>query len=160
MNWRPLPSRCTWAAMTAPVDLLDPLAAAERLGTPAFVWEKPSTRDSLVGFGVLASVEAPQPGMIAGLVDCLAAPGQFHWLQTSLPRPPGPWFGGIAFDPQRTAKESWEGFPPSRWILPELLVWIRGRQAYLTAFHPAAGPDGHARVSLEKRLAQARERFR
>lgn len=43
---------------------------------------------------------------------------------------PGPWFGGWAFDSERP----WEGFSSERWILPEVLAWWDGKQAWLAAF--------------------------
>lgn len=43
---------------------------------------------------------------------------------------PGPWFGGWAFD----ARRPWEGFDAERWVLPEVLAWWDGRQAWFAAF--------------------------
>jgi salicylate biosynthesis isochorismate synthase len=44
--------------------------------------------------------------------------------------PPGPWFGGLAFDEHRP----WSGFPSERWVLPEVLVWARAGQLHAAAF--------------------------
>ena len=43
---------------------------------------------------------------------------------------PGPWFGGWAFDAERP----WAGFDAERWVLPEVLAWWDGTQAWLAAF--------------------------
>ena len=63
--------------------------------------------------------------------------------------PPGPWFGGWAFEPQR----SWEGFDAERWILPEVLAWWDGTRPWMAAF----GAAGTSAQSLERRLDAVRE---
>jgi salicylate biosynthesis isochorismate synthase/menaquinone-specific isochorismate synthase len=76
--------------------------------------------------------------------------GDVTWLSTLPPRPPpGPWFGGWAFD----AKRPWKGFDSERWILPEVLAWWDGRQPWIAAF----GPAGTDAAALEKRLARVEE---
>ena len=49
------------------------------------------------------------------------------------PRPPGPWFGAIAFDPTRPA---WPGFAPVRFAAPAVLVWENGGGRHIAAFAP------------------------
>jgi salicylate biosynthesis isochorismate synthase len=60
--------------------------------------------------------------------------------------PPGPWFGGWAFD----ARRPWSGFEPERWVLPEVLAWWDGKGTWLAAF----GPAGTSAEQLEARLAR------
>lgn len=67
------------------------------------------------------------------------------WLSAvPLYAPPGPWFGGWAFD----AAQAWAGFDAERWILPEVLAWWDGARPWLAAF----GPVGTSHESLERRL--------
>lgn len=76
--------------------------------------------------------------------------GDVSWLDTAPPRPPpGPWFGGWAFD----AARPWVGFDAERWILPEVLAWWDGERAWLAAF----GPAGTSAQALEARLADVEE---
>lgn len=76
--------------------------------------------------------------------------GDVSWLGAPPPRPPpGPWFGGWAFD----AARPWTGFDAERWILPEVLGWWDGERAWLAAFGVAGTP---ARA-LEERLSSVDE---
>jgi isochorismate synthase len=71
------------------------------------------------------------------------------WLSLVPPSPPGPWFGGWAFDPSRP----WAGFAAERWILPEVLAWWDGARTWLAAF----GKAGTSAEALEHRLARVEE---
>ena len=76
--------------------------------------------------------------------------GEVEWLSEVPPGgPPGPWFGGWAFD----ARRSWPGFDDERWILPEVLAWWDGQRAWQAAF----GPRGTPVTVLQSRLAAVRE---
>lgn len=46
----------------------------------------------------------------------------------------GPRFGGWAFD----AARAWEGFPSERWVVPRVLVTLRGEQAWAVGFGPGS----------------------
>lgn len=71
--------------------------------------------------------------------------GDVTWLSAvPLHAPPGPWFGGWAFDSGR----AWAGFDAERWILPEVLAWWDGARSWLAAF----GPAGTSEEALERRL--------
>lgn len=75
--------------------------------------------------------------------------GEVEWLSAVPPGgPPGPWFGGWAFD----ERCPWPGFDFERWILPEVLAWWDGRAQWQAAF----GPRGTSVAALEARLAQVR----
>lgn len=67
-----------------------------------------------------------------------------RWLNEPAVLPPGPWFGGWAFDAQR----GWAGFDAERWVLPEVLAWWDGRAPWVAAF----APGGTSRSQLEARL--------
>lgn len=76
--------------------------------------------------------------------------GEVRWLGEPPPvAPPGPWFGGWAFD----AARAWTGFDAERWVLPEVLGWWDGRRAWVAAF----GPTGTSAGTLEARLARVEE---
>lgn len=96
-------------------------------------WANPSRGVHVTGLGVA--------GEGGGDVTWLGAPPAHP--------PPGPWFGGWAFD----AARPWAGFDAERWILPEVLAWWDGRQPWLAAF----GPAGTSVAALEARLAAVEE---
>ncbi len=93
-------------------------------------WSNPSRQVHAVGLGVAA--ESLAPGDVTWLGD---APSSL---------PPGPWFGGWAFDAQR----AWAGFDAERWVLPEVLAWWDGARAWLAAFAPV----GASQEQLVSRL--------
>lgn len=142
-----------WTAITVPVAPMDPLAAFARLGGASLYWEKPLAGEAAVGFGVAGSVEDVQPERTWRALDQLSSARQVAWLNgASAERPPGVWFGGLAFDLQRRAASNGSEFPPSKWILPELLVWRRGGRSYVTGFQPR-GADGAAERVKERAAA-------
>lgn len=66
---------------------------------------------------------------------------------------PGPWFGGWAFDGER----SWPGFAPERWVLPKVLWAMRGDEAWAVAFGPSGAvelAELRDSVSVQKRQLQ------
>ena len=71
------------------------------------------------------------------------------WAERPDAWPPGPWFGGFAFDAQRP----WPGFETERWVLPEVLAWWDGARAWVAAF----GVEGTSPSALRDRLAQVEE---
>jgi isochorismate synthase len=105
------------------------LGALLRLGPEplSVVWSNPSRGVYSAGLGV-----AGEGG------------GSIRWLEAPPKPPPGPWFGGWAFQ----ASRPWKGFPAERWVLPEVLAWWDGRVSWLAAF----GPAGVGAAALERRL--------
>ncbi|HWE23025.1 MAG TPA: isochorismate synthase, partial [Myxococcales bacterium] len=65
-------------------------------------------------------------------------------------RPPGPWFGAIAFNP---ARAPWPGFAPVRFFAPEILVWENEGRRFVAAI--SADRDA-SREALQARLDGAR----
>lgn len=92
----------------------------------------------------------PSRGLhVTGLGVAGEGGGDVIWLSAQPPSPPpGPWFGGWAFEAERP----WEGFDAERWILPQVLAWWDGARPWVAAFGPAGTP---ARA-LEQRLASLR----
>lgn len=146
----------TWVAITVPVPPVDPLAAWASLGGASLYWERPTAGEAVAGFGIIASVEEARPELVWPVIDRLSGAGQVAWLDGlgagRPPGPPGPWFGGCAFDLRRRSTPIWTGFPPSKWILPELLVWRRSGRSYVTGFQSAARAR-EARATVGKRTA-------
>lgn len=110
------------------------LGALLRLGPGplSVVWSNPSRGLHSAGLGV-----AGEGG------------GAIRWLTAPPKPPPGPWFGGWAFEPGRP----WDGFPAERWVLPEVLAWWDGQAPWLAAF----GPAGVGAAALERRLDAVEE---
>jgi isochorismate synthase len=111
------------------------MGALLRLGPEplSVCWSNPSRSLHVTGLGVVGE-----------------GGGDVTWLSQLPPRPPpGPWFGGWAFD----ASRPWKGFDSERWILPEVLAWWDGRQPWMAAF----GPAGTDVATLQRRLARVEE---
>lgn len=111
------------------------LGALLRLGPEplSVVWANPSRGLHCAGLGI-----AGEGG------------GPVRWLSEAPPKPPpGPWFGGWAFD----ASRPWDGFPAERWVLPEVLAWWDGQAPWVAAF----GPAGVGAAALERRLEAVQE---
>ncbi len=150
--------------LTVEAPLADPLALATRLGPLRCAWDKPMDGDSAVGVGVALEVEASNGPDALRLIRRLSRPGTVTFLSDGpadtaaddRPCPPGPWFGGLAFDPSRTPGGVWSGFPATRWTVPELLVWTRAGRLFLTAFGSFDGPTEAARAALRQTLLAAR----
>ena len=111
------------------------LGALLRLGPEqlSVFWSNPSRALHVTGVGI-----AGEGG------------GDVTWLSPAPPvAPPGPWFGGWAFDAERP----WAGFDSERWILPEVLAWWDGARSWVAAF----GLAGASAASLELRLNRVTE---
>jgi len=147
-------SRGSFAAVTLPAPEVDPLASAASLGAAISVhFERPSDGISVIGAGVLAEERADRGAEALELLARLADPARIGFRGGD-PRPPGPWFGGLAFDLAASPGALWEGFPPSRWVLPRVLLWRRAGEVHLTGFAaPSQGPE------LERELQGIRERL-
>lgn len=92
------------------------LGALLRIGPEplSFAWSNPSRGLHLTAIGAVGE-----------------GGGDVAWLGTApASTPPGPWLGGWAFD----ASRPWTGFPAERWVLPEVLAWWDGKEAWLAAF--------------------------
>ena len=120
-------------AVSRPTERVHPWRA--QTGLPlTFAWRHGD--DVAAGFGVAAEVVA-EPGEALTWMHRMERP-----VLSASPDapPPGPWFGGMAFDLSCAPTGVWAGFPAARFVVPELLVLRRGLQTTLHAF--GAGPDG------------------
>src|SRR5438105_10603327 len=91
--------------------------------TPAalrFFWSHDEGGIRLAAYGEAVRREAGAEGLGA-LLNGLSRADGVAWLDgpsDARPRPPGPWFGAIDFDPRRP---SWPGLAPARFVGPETL---------------------------------------
>ncbi len=128
--------------------------AAERIGEPSFYFAEPDGGLEVLGFGLAAALEGRTRDEVVEAIRAASRPGAVRWLDDGRwGRPPGPWFGGFAFDLGRG--QGWEGFPAGRWALPELLLWRDADGCRLTAFRPA----GQGRRALQEDLWTAGDRL-
>lgn len=73
--------------------------------------------------------------------------GDVRWAGPPPPLdPPGPWFGGWAFDDAR----AWSGFPAERWVLPAVLVWQGRGQVFGAAFGREGGDTAPLSRALDR----------
>jgi isochorismate synthase len=95
-------------------------------------WRRPDGGEAFAGHDVA--------GVLAGRgADSLdeVRRAEVRWIGER-PDVPGPWFGGLAFDAERSRGPEWAGFGEARWILPRLAIAERGGRRFLLAFthHP------------------------
>jgi isochorismate synthase len=121
-------TRATYVGFARPAEK----GAVLRLGPEplSVAWSNASRRISAAGVGV-----AGEGG------------GPVRWL-APLPAqlPPGPWFGGWAFD----ARRPWPGFETERWVLPEVLAWWDGERPWVAAFGPEGADVGALTARLDR----------
>ena len=131
---------------------LPPGADPVGLGALTFYWSHPERRLQVRAWGETIRREADAGGL-GPLLAALSRPDGVAWLDGAADaraRPPGPWFGAIAFDPTRFA---WGGFAPVRFAVPRLLVWDDGGRRHAAAF----AVEGEAtRSALESTLDDVR----
>ena len=132
-------------------------------GPPVFTWSRPSAGVRVVAYGEVAR-RVPEPGESGPgpLVARLTRPGQLtliDGLGDTLPRPPGPWLGGAAFDGAQPPGRSWTGFGTGRFVAPAWLSWREAPEAseggrwFAAAFAADRGlPHAQVRAELEARL--------
>src|SRR5437588_7546150 len=107
------------------------------LGPLRFSWSHPERGLRVSAYGEALRREAGAGGL-AALLGSLSRPDGVAWLDgpaDARPRPPGPWFGAVGFDPSRPA---WSGFAPVRFAPPRLLTWEGGGRRPVAAFAPAS----------------------
>jgi isochorismate synthase len=126
--------------------------AAYAPGPLSFFWSHPERGLRVRAYGELLRRETGAGGLGALLASLARADG-LAWLDGAAdarPRPPGPWFGAIAFDPSRPA---WSGFAPARFAAPRLLVWEDGGRRHAATF---ASEGETTRGALQATLDHAR----
>lgn len=87
-----------------------------------FYWSHPEAGLRLNAYGEATRREAGAEGL-GNLLTGLSRADGVTWLDGAAdarPRPPGLWFGAIAFDPNRPP---WPGFAPARFAAPEVIAW-------------------------------------
>jgi isochorismate synthase len=118
-----------------------------------FYWSHPDRGLRVAAYDEVARREASATGLGSLLTGLWRSDG-IGWLDgassDARPRPPGPWFGAIAFDPSRPA---WTGFAPVRFCAPAVLVWEHGDARHIATFAPHGETT---RAELWSRLDAAR----
>ena len=146
-----------WVGLARPVDGACAQADTSGWDELSIHWELPSEGESFAGFGVAA--ERFSVRTANALREAEACARSLTWLGDA-PDVPGPWWGGVAFDPARPGEERWADFGSARWILPEAGVATRSGRTFLVAFASrSAAVDVRALLTqrldaLEKRLSQ------
>ncbi|HZH03694.1 MAG TPA: isochorismate synthase [Myxococcaceae bacterium] len=122
------------------------------------VWALPEEDVWAVSAGRARVLCATSPNEIPALLAAAGAP-----ISDVPPTLPGPWFGGMAFDPARFSDRwGWTGYAPARWVLPREIVWRRQGRAWRTTFEAegeAPMPSPRAQVPGRRELeGDGRER--
>lgn len=109
------------------------------------VWALPQEDCWAVAIGRRRVLEV---GRVASPQDLISLVASTQRSIRGLPEQvPGPWFGGMAFDPLRfEARGEWEGFAATRWVLPRALIWRHGGKTFCTRFdaegeEPSRAPE-------------------
>lgn len=150
----------TFAAVTREVDApWDPLVAAETSGLSlSGYWEQPENGIAAAALGVVSEQSASDAEGTWALLQALSS--ELSVVRRG-PRPLlGPWFGGLAFDLHHPPSGAWQGFPTSRWILPEVLIARQGGRASITAVSVVTTTGEEALAHLEAKLDRLIERLR
>jgi salicylate biosynthesis isochorismate synthase len=127
--------RSAWAGKAREVPSGDPLSLCgdATLGALCAYWELPSEGEAFAGFGIAGELLSVHSASALGQAES----AQLTWLGEA-PPVPGPWWGGVAFDPARRAEPRWADFGSARWVLPEVALARRGGRTFLLAFADCA----------------------
>ena len=129
-------------AVGVPLADCDPLVGFARLaGDDRFFWEQSARGLSLAGRGAAVAVEAepriegldaaasPESHPIARVGSALAAEFRnFDAVNGAEPL----FVGGFGFDGRAPGAGDWEGFPPGRMVVPEILLRRQGKRTRAT----------------------------
>ena len=151
----------TLASATEPLDpSVDPSAVAfgsRRADDRWFCWEQADRdRFAIAGLGAAHEIVSRGADRFADVAADWA-----HLLRdrvavepASLPAGAGPLLiGGFSFAPDGGQAPAWSSFAPALMILPEVALWRRGGDAYITV-SAVVGPDRTAAVALERILGR------
>ena len=135
----------------APLAGSDPLAGAERLGTPSVYWERPLARECIAGWREAGVLTARDPAGARADLARLFTGADLDWLTPPPSSLLGPWFGGLRFAAMPREDAIWGPLGHGRWVLPELLVWRHGEGLCAAAFaQRSAGGEDAVRARLER----------
>jgi len=110
----------------------------------SFYWAHPESGTRFAAYGETLRTEARSPRDLRDLFASLTAPGAVEWLDgpaDARDRPPGPFFGAVAFDPDEPLGPEWAGFAPVRWAAPRIVVFSAAGRRSVAAFGDQAGRD-------------------
>jgi salicylate biosynthesis isochorismate synthase len=122
-------------------------------GTPArslaghplsFYWAHPESGSRFAAYGEAHRFEPRSPRELREVLSALTATTAVEWLDgraSARDRPPGPFFGAVAFDPDEPLGPEWAGFAPIRWAAPRIAVFSAGGRRSVATFGDEAGRD-------------------
>jgi salicylate biosynthesis isochorismate synthase/menaquinone-specific isochorismate synthase len=151
--------RRTLVSVTAPVEGIDPCAAAfaSRLASDRwFCWEQPDRGFALAGLGSVAEVTSRGPGRFRHVARECQAVGRDALVDqpTGLPAGAGPvWVGGFAFDDEGGSSSAWSSLAPASMSLPELSLCRGGGGTFLT-LNAVVGPGDDPAEKLARLTAR------
>jgi isochorismate synthase len=140
-----LPTLRGLCAAAGPADTSGGPPAPALAGHPlSFYWAHPETGTRLAAYGETLRAEARSPRELRHLFAALTRPDSVEWLDgpaDARDRPPGPFFGAVAFDPDEPLGPEWAGFAPARWAAPRVVVFSADGRRSVAAFGDEAGRD-------------------
>jgi len=123
------------------VSEIDLIGTAQQSDDLEFFWQTDAM--TVVGLGRAEVRTADDEAGVAALLQSLQAAPCWQAVPDEA-APPGPWFGGLAFEPAIASDMRWSGFPASRWVLPEILIWSTSQGTWRATF--AAGPTASTAI--------------
>ncbi len=147
----------TLVSVTAPVDAIDPCAAAfvSRLASDHwFCWEQPDRGFALAALGVAHEATSRGGDRFMDVAQkCLRLrEGAVVDEPVGLPAGAGAvWTGGFAFHPQGAGSPPWSSFSPASMTLPEVSLCRQGDDAFITV--NAVVSPGEEPGAVESRIA-------
>ena len=110
----------------------------------SFYWAHPESGIRFAAYGEALRTEARSPRELRDLFCALTAPDAVAWLDGpagATDRPPGPFFGAVAFDPDEPLGPEWAGFAPARWAAARVVVFSAAGRRSVAAFGEEAARD-------------------
>jgi salicylate biosynthesis isochorismate synthase/menaquinone-specific isochorismate synthase len=138
-----LPTLRGLCAAAGPADTSPPAPALAGHAL-SFYWAHPETGTRLAAYGEALRAEARSPRELRHLFAALTRPDSVEWLDgpaDARDRPPGPFFGAVAFDPDEPLGPEWAGFAPARWAAPRVVVFSAEGRRSVAAFGDEASRD-------------------
>jgi len=128
-------------------DACDGLRCHAYAGTrDRFFWERVETGESYCAWGSVDEIESGGNDRFR-VVRSWAADllERLDWIGAARPESSAILFGGFGFDEDAQDSEEWKAFPPTRFVLPEVILENRGQLAtwvFIVRIEPGATAEG------------------
>ena len=132
------------------VSAIDLIGTAQQSDDLEFFWQTDAI--TVVGLGRAQVRTADDEAGVAALLQSLQAAPCWQAVPDEA-APPGPWFGGLAFEPSIASDMRWNDFPASRWVLPEILIWSTSQGTWRATF--AARPTASTAIEPARSSASS-----